>query len=166
MDDNRWIDSQLSGGFIVDPADVPPPANERVFVLGRYLRPGDRAAGRPEHELMVINGKSWPDTERLDYALGDTVRWRWINATATSHPMHLHGFYYDIETRGSAAADTTYDEAHRRRVVTELMLPGGTMAMRWAPTQPSSRPASRSTRPRTGSSWWARCSGTTACSVS
>jgi FtsP/CotA-like multicopper oxidase with cupredoxin domain len=136
MVDNRWIDSQLSGAFIVDPAGVPPPANERVFVLGLYLRPGDRAAGRPQHELMLINGKSWPDTERLDYTVGDTVRWRWINATASSHPMHLHGFYYDVDTRGSAAADTTYDEAHRRRVVTELMLPGGTMAVRWSPAQP------------------------------
>jgi FtsP/CotA-like multicopper oxidase with cupredoxin domain len=64
------------------------------------------------------------------------VRWRWLNATASSHPMHLHGFYYDVDTRGSAAADTSYDEAHRRRVVTELMLPGGTMAVRWSPTQP------------------------------
>ena len=136
MDDDRWIDSQLSGAFIVDPADVRPPANERLFVLGLYLRPADRAAGRPQHELMLINGKSWPDTERLDYTVGDTVRWRWINATASSHPMHLHGFYYDVETRGSAAADTAYDEAHRRHVVTELMLPGGTMGMRWTPTQP------------------------------
>ena len=135
MNDDRWIDSQLSGAFIVDPAGVPP-ANERVFVMGLYLRPGDRAAGRSDHELMLINGKSWPDTERLDYTVGDTVRWRWINATSSSHPMHLHGFYYDVDTRGSAAADTTYDEAHRRRVVTELMLPGGTMAVRWLPTQP------------------------------
>jgi FtsP/CotA-like multicopper oxidase with cupredoxin domain len=135
MDDDRWIDSQLSGAFIVDPAGVRP-ANERVFVLGLYLRPGDSAAGRPEHELMLINGKSWPDTERLDYTVGDPVRWRWINATASSHPMHLHGFYYDVETRGSVAADTTYDEAHRRRVVTELMPPGATMAVRWTPTQP------------------------------
>jgi FtsP/CotA-like multicopper oxidase with cupredoxin domain len=135
-DDDRWIESQLSGALIIDPAGVPPPANERVFVLGLYLRPGDRAAGRPEQELMLINGKSWPDTERLDYTVGDTVRWRWINATASSHPMHLHGFYYDVDTRGTAAADTTYDEPHRRRVVTELMQPGGTMAVRWSPAQP------------------------------
>jgi FtsP/CotA-like multicopper oxidase with cupredoxin domain len=136
MGDDRWIDSQLSGALIVDPAGVRPSANERVFVLGLYLRSGDLGAGRPQHELMLINGKSWPDTERLDYTVDDTVRWRWINATASSHPMHLHGFYYDVGTRGSAAADTTYDEAHRRRVVTELMLPGGTMAVRWSPTQP------------------------------
>ena len=136
MDDDRWIDSQLSGAFIVDPAGVPPAGSDRVFVLGLYLRPADRAAGRPEHELMLINGKSWPDTERLDYTVGDTVRWRWINATASSHPMHLHGFYYDVDTRGSAAADTTYDEGRRRRVVTELMQPGATMAVRWSPTQP------------------------------
>lgn len=136
MDDDRWIDSQLSGAFIVDPAGVQPLATERVFVLGLYLRPGDSTVGRPERELMVINGKSWPDTERLDYTVGDSVRWRWINATASSHPMHLHGFYYDVEARGSAAADTAYDEAHRRRVVTELMLPGGTMGVRWTPSQP------------------------------
>jgi FtsP/CotA-like multicopper oxidase with cupredoxin domain len=133
---DRWSDSQLSGAFIVDPVGSPRAAGDRVFVLGIYARPGDSAAGRPDRELMVINGKSWPQTERLDYAVGDSVHWRWINPTASSHPMHLHGFYYEVETRGSLAADTAYDAEHRRRVVTELMPPGGTMAVRWSPTRP------------------------------
>ncbi|MEO7986894.1 MAG: multicopper oxidase domain-containing protein [Gemmatimonadales bacterium] len=136
MGDDRWIDSQLSGGFIVDPAGTPAPAGERVFVMGLWLKPADENAGEPEREFMVINGKSWPDTERLEYAVGDTVRWRWLNPTSSSHPMHLHGFYYEVESRGSWAADTVYMAADRRLVVTELMPPGGTMTARWAPTRP------------------------------
>ena len=136
MDDDRWIDSQLSGGLIVDPAGTRPPADERVFVMGLWLKPADPKAGQPEREFMVINGKSWPDTERLEYAVGDTVRWRWLNPTSSSHPMHLHGFYYEVESRGGWAADTVYESADRRLVVTELMQPGGTMTARWAPTRP------------------------------
>jgi hypothetical protein len=30
-------------------------------------------------ELRVINGLSWPQTERFSYTVGDTVRWRWVN---------------------------------------------------------------------------------------
>jgi len=135
MGDNRWIDSQLSGGFIVDSAGETPPASERVFVLGLWLKPADQKAGEPEREFMVINGKSWPETERLEYAVGDTVRWRWLNPTSSSHPMHLHGFYYNVESRGSWAADTVYTAAERRLVATELMQPGGTMTARWTPTR-------------------------------
>ena len=35
---------------------------------------------------MVINGKSWPHTERLTYPRGSTVRWRVINPTIASAP--------------------------------------------------------------------------------
>ncbi len=135
MEDDRWLDSQLSGGFIVDPAGATPRAGERVFVMGLWLKPPENP-GEPEREFMVINGKSWPETERLDYTVGDTVRWRWLNPTSSSHPMHLHGFYYDIESRGSWGADTVYAAADRRQVVTELMQPGGTMTARWTPTRP------------------------------
>jgi FtsP/CotA-like multicopper oxidase with cupredoxin domain len=135
MEDDRWIDSQLSGAFIVDPAGVAPPAGERVFVMGLWLKPADSAAADPGGEFMVINGKSWPETERLNYTVGDTVHWRWLNPTSSSHPMHLHGFYYEVESRGSWAADTVYPPADRRRVVTELMPPGGTMTARWVPAR-------------------------------
>jgi FtsP/CotA-like multicopper oxidase with cupredoxin domain len=131
MGDDRWVDSQLSGAFIVDPAGAPPRESERIFVIGLGLKPRDARAGEPEREFMVINGKSWPDTERLDYSLGDTVRWRWVNASSSSHPMHLHGFYYEVNSRGSWAADTVYRPEMRRQVVTELMPPGGTMSARW-----------------------------------
>jgi len=128
MEDDRWIDSQLSGAFIVDPANRVGSA-DRVFVIGLWLSPRDTAAGLPEREFMVINGKSWPDTERLDYTVGDSVHWRWVNASASSHPMHLHGFYYDVGSRGNWVADTALPPAGHRLVVTETMPPGSTMAI-------------------------------------
>jgi FtsP/CotA-like multicopper oxidase with cupredoxin domain len=131
MEDDRWVDSQLSGAFIIDPAGLQPRRSERIFVIGMGLQPSDTLTGAPQREFMVINGKSWPETERLDYAVGDTVQWRWVNATASSHPMHLHGFYYEVDSRGSWAADTIYPPEMRRQVVTELMPPGGTMTARW-----------------------------------
>ena len=121
----RWIDSQLAGALIVDPAGAPAPADDRIFVLGLAID--------SLREVMTINGKSWPDTERLDYTQGDAVRWRVINATPSSHPMHLHGFYFHVASRGGWAADTIYPSADRRAVVTELMQPGGTMAVAWSP---------------------------------
>ena len=50
--------------------------------------------------------------------------------------MHLHGFYFEVDSRGSWAGDTVYPPAERRMAVTELMPPGGTMAVRWTPGAP------------------------------
>ena len=109
-------------------------AGERAGV--RHGPLAQARGGRPGGEFMVINGKGWPETERLDYQVGDTVRWRWLNPTSSSHPMHLHGFYYEVDSRGGWAADTVYAPADRRLVVTELMPPGGTMTARWTPVRP------------------------------
>src|SRR4029453_8395095 len=87
-------------------------------------------------ELMAINGKAWPHTEHFSFTVGDSARWRWVNPTSSSHPMHLHGFYYRVDSRGTWAADTLYAEAGRRMVGTELLRPGGTMTARWSPSQP------------------------------
>jgi hypothetical protein len=83
--------------------------------------------------LAVINGRSWPNTERLAYTVGDTVRWRVINASGDLHPMHLHGFYFLLDARGDETADTTYAQADRERAVTELVRLGGTMRITWVP---------------------------------
>ena len=103
------------------------------------LTSADRAIafmGAPLPELRVINGLSWPHTERLTYAVGDTVRMRWINPTDSPHPMHLHGFYFDVTSRGSWKADTVFSPTSRPRVVTEMPLTGGTFAMTWVPDEP------------------------------
>jgi hypothetical protein len=55
-------DSQLNGALVVD----------RVFVISHY-----RSEGPTGLDSYVINGRSWPNTERLQYPVGDSVRWRW-----------------------------------------------------------------------------------------
>ena len=87
--DRSWLESQLTGAFVVDPPGMVP--KDRIFVIGQWLREADSALApsAPPQEVLVINGKSWPHTERLTYTQGDSVRWRWINATSIAHPM-LH----------------------------------------------------------------------------
>lgn len=135
IDERLDDDSQLGGGFIVDPRSGAAP--DRVFVISNWFRDGDSTVTprRDAQDIMVINGKAWPHTERLDLTQGDSVRWRWINTSANSHPMHLHGFYFNVESRGDGDGDTAYAAPMRPFVVTELMLPGATMAMRWAPVR-------------------------------
>ncbi len=132
LEKRLWIDSQLSGAFIVDPPGAP--AADRVFVLGMWIRDLSDSAGagaRPYPELMVINGRMWPHTERFTYSAGDSVRWRWVNPTVSSHPMHLHGFYFSVESRGDGVTDSLFRAGARPLVNTRLMLPGETMAIAW-----------------------------------
>jgi FtsP/CotA-like multicopper oxidase with cupredoxin domain len=84
----------------------------------------------------MINGRSWPHTERLAYTEGDTVRWRVINLTGREHPMHLHGFYFRVDARGDQTGEDAYDEAARRLAVTETLLSTQTMRLTWVPTEP------------------------------
>ena len=122
---------QLGGAFVVDPKGVVPP--DRVFVLNIWGQPQD--SGRFSNAI-TINGRSWPFTERVSAEVGDTLRWRVVNATTRNHPMHLHGFYFRVDARGSGNADTVYAPAKRRLGVTEDLSPGNTMYMVWSPDRP------------------------------
>jgi FtsP/CotA-like multicopper oxidase with cupredoxin domain len=128
-------DGQLSGAIIVDSVGAPTPAKDRVFVIGLW-RGNETPFGTPverREEALVFNGRAWPHTERFTHTVGDSVRWRFINATRRAHPLHLHGFYYRVDARGNAVRDTVYAETVQRTVVTELVTRGTTMAMTWSP---------------------------------
>ena len=125
-------DSQLGGALIVDSPESRH-VTDRVFVIGVWLdsvAPNETQPGR-RRAAFVINGRSWPQTERLEFNVGELVRWRWINASTALHPMHLHGSHFDVNSRGSILADTIYGPGQSRRAVTELMMPGGTAFMTW-----------------------------------
>lgn len=130
-------DAQLSGAIIVDEPGQRAP-RDRILVIGVWedTLGGVQLPRERERELFVVNGRSWPHTERLAYAVGDTVRWRVLNVSADVHPMHLHGFYYRIDSRGDGRADTSYAEARRDLVVTQRMSPGQTMRVTWIPERP------------------------------
>ncbi len=98
------FDAPLAGALVVDaPGPVP---NDRIFVIGEtddQVPPLKRDPRGPVgRQFTVMNGKSWPYTERLHYALGDTIRWRMVNTTFQAHPMHLHGFYLRNQRMGES----------------------------------------------------------------
>ncbi|HET7187364.1 MAG TPA: DUF885 family protein, partial [Gemmatimonadaceae bacterium] len=128
-------DAQLGGAIVVDPPGARPKI-DRVFVLGLWADTAGKVLMRRTRILAVVNGRSWPHTERLDYAVGDTVRFHVLNASSDAHPMHLHGFYFRVDGRGDGSSDTTYAPDNRRRVNTEDLLPGMTMTMTWVPERP------------------------------
>lgn len=132
FNDRTAQDDHLNGGLIVDPPGAPRDS-DRVLVIERWS-PDQLHQGW--QELFSINGRPWPYSERLSYALGDSIRWRVINASNAVHPLHLHGFYYRVDARGDVARDTVYWPAERRMGVTEPMWPGTTMAMVWHPDRP------------------------------
>ncbi len=130
-------DAQLTGAIIVDPAGKAPDPNERVFVItmtDAYPDPTQKDPGDDVFAL-AINGLSWPHTERLNYALGEFVNWRWLNGTGFEHPMHLHGFHFRTIARGDGTSETVYAPKTVQDVVTELIEPGNTIRMQWTPTR-------------------------------
>ena len=136
----RWgRDAQLNGVLVVYPSGTVPDTAERVFVLSLIdiFPDSSRPPTKADIWEVAINGRSWPGTERLQYTVGDTIRWRWVNATFRGHPMHLHGFHFQVTSKG-ADTDTIYSAERRRLAVTEFMMPGTTFAMNWVPTRAGS----------------------------
>lgn len=133
FDERTAEDDHLNGGLIVDPPGPAGARADRVFIIERWspdkLHFGDQ-------EVLTINGRPWPYSERLTYDMGDSIRWRVINASNDVHPLHLHGFYYRVDARGDIAQDTVYWPAARRMGVTELMWDGTTMDMVWHSDRP------------------------------
>ena len=118
----------LSGAFVVDSSARRP--HDRIFVLNIWSEPIGKDSGR---NALAINGNSWPYTVRVIAKVGETQRWRVINATARTHPMHLHGFYYNVVGMGDWLRDSLYSADQRRLAVTEQMAEGSTMTMEWTP---------------------------------
>jgi FtsP/CotA-like multicopper oxidase with cupredoxin domain len=127
-------DSQLNGALVIDPPNIDARTpRDRIFVIGQWINVrNDKGLPDFKYELGVINGRAWPETERLSYARGSTVHWRLIDAAFGYHPMHLHGFYFRVDSRGDGAAETVYrSDADRDLRVTELVTPGETLALTW-----------------------------------
>ena len=137
---------ELAGALVIDPPGAVAGA-DRVLVITEWTSltpaqvaavmraddPGQVFASLKPRLTFVINGLSWPATERLTYRLGETARWRVINLSSQAHPMHLHGFYFDVESLGDGFTDTPIAEKDRHPIVTQLMASGTTMTMTWRP---------------------------------
>jgi FtsP/CotA-like multicopper oxidase with cupredoxin domain len=122
---------QMGGALIVDPVDGSPP--DRVFVMNIWGRTIDSVTYA---SALTINGRSWPWTERIRAATGDTLRWRIVNASLRAHPMHLHGFYFRLEALGNGLTDSLIEPRDRWLLVTQNMRAYGTMQLAWSPDRP------------------------------
>lgn len=122
---------QLSAALVVDPAGGR--TDDRIFVINIW---GDEVDSTHYRNALAINGKSWPYTERISANVGDSLRWRVLNGSGRVHPMHLHGFYFRVDSRGTYLRDTLYRPEQRRLAVTEDMSPSSTMAMVFSPDRP------------------------------
>ncbi len=134
-------DSPLAGALVVDgPGPIP---NDRIFVIGetddQFKPPLKKDPHGPiGRQFTALNGRSWPYTERLHYALGDTIRWRIVNTSFQAHPMHLHGYYFRVDSHGSALTglDSVYTPAQRRMAATEVIGVGESVTLVWSPNRP------------------------------
>ena len=125
------IDGLLGGALVVDSAGATGAPRDRVMVLQGLGEP-NAAPALPR--VMAINGRSWPHTERLLATVGDTLRWRVINASPEFHPMHLHGFFYRVEAFDSEGGNSQDGPSSPgQMVVTQRMPPASTMALSWVP---------------------------------
>ncbi|HEU5217462.1 MAG TPA: multicopper oxidase domain-containing protein, partial [Gemmatimonadales bacterium] len=126
-------DTQLHGAIVVDGAT---PLPDRVMAISWYFTINPKSPSGLGTATMAINGQSWPHTERLQYAQGDSIRWRVINFTEADHPMHLHGFYFRLDSKGNGVTDSLYSAAQQRMAVTEVIQPFQTMALAWQADRP------------------------------
>jgi FtsP/CotA-like multicopper oxidase with cupredoxin domain len=127
-----WLDSQLSGAIVVDPAGAPPP-RDRVFVVTEWFH---SFADRPFESVLAFNGKAWPHNEQITLPQGDSVHWRFLNLAGIEHPLHLHGFYYRVERRGDERGDSAIAPSEQFLQNMQTLPIGGTMSIAWVPTTP------------------------------
>ncbi len=130
--DRFWKDSQLNGAIVVDGPGTR--VGEHILVLSEWFL--DYPDGRPFEVVAVINGKGWPHTETINLQQGDSTRFRIINATALHHPLHLHGFFYQIESRGDGRRDVEVPVAQRHLSNTDLIAPFETFTLAFVPSTP------------------------------
>jgi FtsP/CotA-like multicopper oxidase with cupredoxin domain len=135
FEERYWLDSQLTGAFVVDSAGAPAPsARERIWLITEWFHEFPKT--RTFESALTFNGKAWPYNERLTFAQGDSVHFRVINAAAVVHPLHLHGFYFRVSRHGGTGADTVVAPSRQPLQNMRLIPIGGSLSLSFVPTTP------------------------------
>ena len=124
-----YYQNQSYGALIVDAKNEVPDPKERIMMIGMCAIKEDST----EMTNFVINGRSWPYTERLQYRQGERVKWRIINASRIHHPMHLHGFPFTVNSMGWITGDSIVAKENERQVVTQTLRQFAAMRIEWIP---------------------------------
>ncbi len=129
-------DTQLNGVIIVDAPGARPDPNEQTLALTWWCNVDPGSRNGLDRCTMTMNGLSWPHTERLAYTQGDSIHWRVVNFTELDHPMHLHGFFFRVDSKGDGVADSVYARDQQRMAVTEVLAPFQTISIAWKAERP------------------------------
>jgi len=145
-------DRALMGLLVVDGPDEVPDPEARLFLISHWADAEDPSTFRPAARFLM-SGRGWPHTERLEYAQGDTVRWRVVNQSGAFHPMHLHGFYFEV-TSWTSQTGAPFIPPAQGGSDTETMPPGvrrgRTSWGAWSWRSPSRPPTDGARRRRRG----------------
>jgi len=97
------VGAGLYAPFIIEPKEpeADPPAVDKTLMISEWLQRDDQTfAAMPmsgmEPNFFTINGKAFPATETITVKKGKRVRLRLIAIGQFIHPMHLHGFPFQI----------------------------------------------------------------------
>ncbi|MBT8005117.1 MAG: copper resistance system multicopper oxidase [Rhodospirillales bacterium] len=72
---------------------------KRLFKFRKATREIElRLTGNMERYIWSINGKKYEDDEEIRLKYGERVRFKFVNETMMSHPMHLHGMWSILDT--------------------------------------------------------------------
>lgn len=135
------IAGALAGAFVVDTAGAVGRPRDRVMMMMMTPDSGLVRAAESVNPIIsdegafafTINGRSWPNTERVFANVGDTLHWRVINASWDVHPMHLHGFYFTVDQFDGVFAQRDGQTTPAGPVVTQRMSNFSSMSMSWVP---------------------------------
>jgi manganese oxidase len=142
------IEGLLAGAIVIDTTQTGARPHDRVFVIMQTLdsaftayedtarAPIAVAPSTAGRVVFTINGRSWPNTDRIHATVGDSVHWRVINASNEIHPMHLHGFFFRVDEFSGPLADYQGRPAPGQLVVTQLMSAFSAMSISWSPDRP------------------------------
>jgi FtsP/CotA-like multicopper oxidase with cupredoxin domain len=92
----------MMGLFIVhprDPAFMPVDRDFGILLAAYDIDPGTyipRVAEMTNFNLWTFNSRIFPDIDPLVASKGDRVRVRVGNLTMTNHPIHMHGYDFEV----------------------------------------------------------------------
>lgn len=92
----------MMGFFVIHPRDPDFMRVDRdfVFLLSSYdIDPGSyvpKVMTMTDFNLWTFNSRVFPGIDALPVRLGDRVRVRVGNLTMTNHPIHMHGYHFEV----------------------------------------------------------------------
>lgn len=88
--------SAADGGKFLSYADLK--AQKPLYALRPAIREIElRLTGNMERYFWTINGVKYADADPIRLTYGERVRFKFINETMMTHPMHLHGMWMMLD---------------------------------------------------------------------